>query len=58
MAAFARLVAEAPPELREFCAYTAQYATKHRDLIAQFGRFPHRNADAEARKHARRRGVA
>jgi uncharacterized protein (DUF924 family) len=42
--AFARLVAEAPPELREFCAYTAGYATKHRDVIVQFGRFPHRNA--------------
>ena len=42
--AFARLVAEAPPELRSYCEYTAQYAKKHRDLIAQFGRFPHRNA--------------
>jgi uncharacterized protein (DUF924 family) len=42
-AAFARLVAEAPPDLRDYCAYTAQYAKKHRDLIAQFGRFPHRN---------------
>jgi uncharacterized protein (DUF924 family) len=42
--AFARLVAEAPPELRDYCAYTAQYAKKHRDLIARFGRFPHRNA--------------
>ena len=42
--AFARLVNEAPPELRDYCAYTAAYATKHRDLIAQFGRFPHRNA--------------
>jgi uncharacterized protein (DUF924 family) len=43
MAAFARLVAEAPAELRPYCEYTAQYARKHRDLIAQFGRFPHRN---------------
>jgi uncharacterized protein (DUF924 family) len=43
VAAFARLVAEAPPELREFCAYTAGYASKHRDVIVQFGRFPHRN---------------
>ena len=41
--AFERLVAEAPPELRDYCAYTAQYAKKHRDLIVQFGRFPHRN---------------
>jgi uncharacterized protein (DUF924 family) len=44
VAAFDRLVAEAPPDLREFCAYTAQYARKHREVIVQFGRFPHRNA--------------
>jgi uncharacterized protein (DUF924 family) len=42
--AFARLVAEAPAELRDYCAYTAGYARKHRDVIAMFGRFPHRNA--------------
>jgi uncharacterized protein (DUF924 family) len=42
--AFERLVAEAPPDLREYCAYTARYARKHRDVIAMFGRFPHRNA--------------
>jgi uncharacterized protein (DUF924 family) len=44
VASFARLVAEAPPGLRGYCEYTAQYAQKHRDLIVQFGRFPHRNA--------------
>jgi uncharacterized protein (DUF924 family) len=44
VAAFARLVAEAPADLRDYCAYTAVYAQKHRDVIAQFGRFPHRNA--------------
>lgn len=44
IAAFGRLVAEAPPDLRDYCAYTATYAQKHRDLIAKFGRFPHRNA--------------
>lgn len=42
--AFDRLVAEAPADLRDYCAYTAGYARKHRDLIAMFGRFPHRNA--------------
>jgi uncharacterized protein (DUF924 family) len=42
--AFERLVNEAPPDLRDFCAYTATYAIKHRDVIAKFGRFPHRNA--------------
>jgi uncharacterized protein (DUF924 family) len=44
VAAFERLVREAPADLREFCAYTATYAHKHRDLIVKFGRFPHRNA--------------
>ena len=39
-----RLTAEAPPELREFCAYSAEYARRHRDIVAKFGRFPHRNA--------------
>lgn len=47
VAAFARLVAEAPADLRDYVAYTAQYAQKHRDVIAQFGRFPHRNAILE-----------
>jgi uncharacterized protein (DUF924 family) len=44
VAAFDRLLAESPPELRGFCANTADFARKHRDLIAKFGRFPHRNA--------------
>jgi uncharacterized protein (DUF924 family) len=44
VAAFARLVEEAPADLRDYCAYTAQYAKKHRDVIVKFGRFPHRNA--------------
>jgi uncharacterized protein (DUF924 family) len=43
MSSFGRLVAEAPEELRGYCVYTAQYAKKHYDLIARFGRFPHRN---------------
>jgi uncharacterized protein (DUF924 family) len=44
VAAFERLVREAPAHLRDFCANTATYAHKHRDLIVKFGRFPHRNA--------------
>ena len=44
IAAFGRLVTEAPADLRDYCEYTAGYARKHRDLIAKFGRFPHRNA--------------
>src|SRR5687767_7389395 len=39
-----RLTAEAPAELRDFCAYSTDFARKHRDIIAKFGRFPHRNA--------------
>ena len=41
--AFDRLVAEAPAELREFADSVRGYARKHRDIIAKFGRFPHRN---------------
>jgi len=44
VAAFDRLVHDAPPELREFCAYCAEYARQHREIILKFGRFPHRNA--------------
>ena len=42
--AFDRLVAETPAGLRDFCAYCAHFARQHRDIIAKFGRFPHRNA--------------
>jgi uncharacterized protein (DUF924 family) len=44
VAAYERLVREAPPELKQFCAYAADFARRHRDIIAKFGRFPHRNA--------------
>ena len=43
--AFEQLHQEAAtPELREFFATTLVYAIRHREVIAQFGRFPHRNA--------------
>ena len=42
--AFGRLVSEAPPELRGYCEYCGKFAQQHRDIIAKFGRFPHRNA--------------
>jgi uncharacterized protein (DUF924 family) len=42
--AFDRLVREAPEALRGFCEYAAAFARQHRDIIAKFGRFPHRNA--------------
>jgi len=37
------LVAEAEPEWRELAQGYADYAVLHHDIIAQFGRFPHRN---------------
>ncbi|MFW7381355.1 MAG: DUF924 family protein [Oligoflexus sp.] len=45
IAAFERLLqAAAPGELKEMLASALDYAKRHRDIIAQFGRFPHRNA--------------
>lgn len=44
VAAYRRLVAEAPPELREGLAVALDYAQRHRNVVARFGRFPHRNA--------------
>jgi uncharacterized protein (DUF924 family) len=43
VAAFDRLVVEAPQELRAFCESSLRYARGHREIIAKFGRFPHRN---------------
>jgi uncharacterized protein (DUF924 family) len=43
MAALDRLVADSPAELRDFCDYARTSARRHRDIIAKFGRFPHRN---------------
>jgi uncharacterized protein (DUF924 family) len=43
VAAFRALAREAPPALRSTLADSAAYAERHRDLVARFGRFPHRN---------------
>lgn len=43
VAAFERLVAEVPAELRGYCEYCRDFARRHRDIIRKFGRFPHRN---------------
>ena len=43
VAAFERLVAEAPAEFKGFCEGTLAYARQHREAIARFGRFPYRN---------------
>ena len=43
VALFTDLVASAPPELRASLLAGVQYAEKHREIIARYGRFPHRN---------------
>jgi uncharacterized protein (DUF924 family) len=43
VAAFRRLVEEAPAELRRTFESNLQYAIQHRGVIARFGRFPLRN---------------
>ena len=41
---FTVLHAEAPENMKERAASNLDYAKRHRDIIARFGRFPHRNA--------------
>src|SRR4051812_31965666 len=41
--AYRRLVAESPAELRAAFEESLGYAEEHRQIIRQFGRFPHRN---------------
>ncbi|MBS0421472.1 MAG: DUF924 domain-containing protein [Proteobacteria bacterium] len=43
VAAYKRLVAESPAELRSTFEASLESAEQHRELIRQFGRFPHRN---------------
>ena len=43
VAAYRRLLAETPADLRESFAEVLQYAEQHRSVIERFGRFPHRN---------------
>ena len=44
VAAFTVLAAQAGAHNREFLAMTLDYARRHQAVVAQFGRFPHRNA--------------
>lgn len=44
---FEALSASAPAEQQAFFDSTLDYARRHRDVIARFGRFPHRNARLE-----------
>jgi len=41
---FERLVQEARSAFKPICQSSLDYAYQHRDVIAKFGRFPHRNA--------------
>ena len=43
VALFEELAASAPSELRGSLAAAVQYAKKHHDIVARYGRFPHRN---------------
>lgn len=43
VAAYRRLLAEAPADLRATFEEALESAQEHRDLIGRFGRFPHRN---------------
>lgn len=44
VALFCSLLSAAPPPLQPMCRGFLDYARRHRDIIARFGRFPHRNA--------------
>ncbi len=43
VACYQRLVEEAPSELTEMARSFVHYADEHREIVRQFGRFPHRN---------------
>ena len=43
VAAYRRLLTEAPAELRESFAAVLEHAEQHRSIVERFGRFPHRN---------------
>jgi uncharacterized protein (DUF924 family) len=44
VALFKELAEGAPSELRGSLVAAVQYAEKHREIVARYGRFPHRNA--------------
>ena len=48
VAAYRRVLAEAPQELHAFFESSLRSAENHRGIIEQFGRFPHRNALSRA----------
>jgi uncharacterized protein (DUF924 family) len=44
VAAYKRLLSEAPAEVRAVFEGCVTFAEQHRDVVRRFGRFPHRNA--------------
>jgi uncharacterized protein (DUF924 family) len=44
IARFTRLLADVPDKLKETIEGNLKYARKHHDIVAEFGRFPYRNA--------------
>jgi uncharacterized protein (DUF924 family) len=57
VAAYRRVLAEAPGEVHGFFASAVRSAEHHRSIIERFGRFPHRNRVSTARiRPARRSG--
>ncbi|MDP2096432.1 MAG: DUF924 family protein, partial [Hydrogenophaga sp.] len=44
VARFTHLLNTAPPERRDTLAGNLRFAQQHRDIVAQYGRFPYRNA--------------
>ena len=57
VALFTELAERAPSELRGSLVAAVQYAEKHREIIARYGRFPHRQRGARPREPARGAGV-
>lgn len=43
LACFEQLAIDAPEELRASAEYVLSFAVKHRDIVSDWGRFPHRN---------------
>ena len=41
---YAQMTIDAPDDWKDYRRMALDYATKHRDLIRKFGRYPHRNA--------------
>ena len=54
VAAYRRLLSEAPEPLQRLFEALLEFAERHREVIQRFGRFPHRNACSAARARRKR----